>query len=159
MDRCQRRSVLLNLAATTEDGRRQRPPADAYAEEDAGLLLEARSLARVFQIFGNIDRTMILFMIATRNGVTAADIVNSIAMSKPHAYQHLKRLVAGGWIRPVRRGPARVYVCSNLEVHLLLTNLRAMVRAQEQAFPKGHGRDPAMILNFRQWQALRMPVA
>ena len=33
--------------------------------EEAGLLFEARSLVRVFQIFGNIERTMILFMIAT----------------------------------------------------------------------------------------------
>ena len=138
--------VLLNLAANS-------------AQEETGLLLEARSLVRVFQIFGNIERTMILFMIATRNGITATDIVNAIQMSRPHAYQHLKRLVAGGWIRPVRRGPARVYVCSNLEVHLLLTNLRTMARTQERVFSKGRDRDPATILNFRQWQDLKMPVA
>lgn len=125
--------------------------------EETGLLLEARSLVRVFQIFGNIERTMILFMIATGNGITALDIAEAIQVSKPHAYQHLKRLIAGGWIRPVRRGQARAYVCSNLEVHLLLTSLRTIARAQEDAFGNGRRRDPAMILNFRQWQALKMP--
>ncbi len=127
--------------------------------EETGLLLEARSLVRVFQIFGNIERTMILFMIATGNGITATDIAEAIQVSKPHAYQHLKRLIAGGWIKPVRRGHARGYVCSNLEVHLLLTSLRTIARAQGSVFPKGRRRDPAMILNFRQWQALKMPAA
>lgn len=102
---------------------------------------------------------MILFMIATRNGVTANDIVEAIRMSRPHAYQHLKRLVAGGWIRPVRRGQARAYVCSNLDVHLLLSDLRVLARAQEQRFTRVHGRDPATILNLRQWQALEPSLA
>ncbi|MBS0217142.1 MAG: winged helix-turn-helix transcriptional regulator [Proteobacteria bacterium] len=131
----------------------------AATMEEAGLLFEARSLVRVFQIFGNIERTMILFMIATGSGITATDIAEALQVSKPHAYQHLKRLIAGGWIKPVRRGQARGYVCSNLEVHLLLTSLRTIARTQEDAIAKGRRRDPATILNFRQWQALRMPVA
>ncbi len=131
----------------------------AVAKEEAGLLLEARSLVRVFQIFGNIDRTMILFMIATGNGITATDIAGVVRMSKPHAYQHLKRLVEGGWIRPVRRGPARAYVCSSLEVHLLLKNLRTIARAQEDTFTAARDRDPTTILNFRQWQDLGEPAA
>ncbi|WP_129588331.1 ArsR/SmtB family transcription factor [Solilutibacter silvestris] len=127
-------------------------------EEEASLLFEAHSIARIFQIFGNIDRTMILFMIAAQSGITANDIVSAIRMSRPHAYQHLKRLVAGGWIKPVRRGPARAYVCSNLEVHLLLTNLRAIAWARASAFSKEQDRDRTMLLNFRRWQDLKAPV-
>ncbi len=114
---------------------------------------------RVFQIFGNVERAMILFLIATRNGTTAADIVETIQMSRPHAYQHLKRLVAGGWIKPVRHGQARAYVCSNPEVHALLTTLRTIARRQDDVFAGAGRRDPATILNFRQWQALRVPAA
>lgn len=89
------------------------------------LLSEARSIMQMFRIFGNIERTMILFMIAKHNGTTVNDIVGAIKLSKPYAYQHVNRLRAGGWIKAIRRGPAKAYVCSNLDVHLLLRSLRA----------------------------------
>ena len=97
----------------------------ASAADEAGLLSEARSVARIFRIFGNVERTMILFMIAEQNGTTVNDIVSVIELSKPHAYQHVKRLMADGWIKSIRRGSAKAYVCSNLDVHLLLRSLRA----------------------------------
>ncbi len=95
------------------------------AADDAGLLSEARSIVRMFRIFGNIERTMILFMIAERNGTTVNDIVGAVKLSKPYAYRHVNRLMADGWIRSIRCGSAKSYVCSNLDVHLLLRSLRA----------------------------------
>ncbi len=93
--------------------------------DEAGLLSEARSIVRMFRIFGNIERTMILFMIAERNGTTVNDIAGVVKLSKPYVYQHVNRLMADGWIKSIRSGPARGYVCSNLDVHLLLRSLRA----------------------------------
>lgn len=102
------------------------------AVEAAGLLSEARLVVRMFRIFGNIERTMILFLIAERNGTTVNDIVGVINLSKAYAYQHVNRLMADGWIKSIRRGPAKAYVCSNLDVHLLLRGLRAEVIRQRE---------------------------
>ena len=101
-------------------------PAASVADE-AGLLSEARAIVRMFRIFGNIERTMILFMIAERNGITVNDIAGVVKLSRAYVYQHVNRLLADGWIRSIRRGPAKAYVCSNLDVHLLLRSLRAEV--------------------------------
>lgn len=123
------------------------------AGEEARLLFEARSVACLFQIFGNVQRTMILFMIASRNGVTATDIVRTMEMSLPHAYQHLKRLVAGGWIKPTRRRGAKAYTCSCMEVHLLLMNLLSIANASVSTKNQNQGHDD--IQDFRQWQEIK----